>query len=179
MRPHGLHPARLLCPWDSPDRNTGVDCHAFLQGTFLTQESNPHPFTSWQKGSLPIVPPRKPDINGRVLVFPAEKFIMQKIAHETFQNSFSKDVYGLEGRGRFYAGEELDVSPSTHLAIRMHCTIYCTNSSPKAASKFCFLPNPWKKLAPKRLITIKLVVWYTHGEESLLGRLLSQRFIIF
>ena len=91
------------------------------------------------------------------LVFPAEKFIMQKIAHETFQNSFSKDVYGLEGRGRFYAGEELDVSPSTHLAIRMHCTIYCTNSSPKAASKFCFLPNPWKKLAPKRLITIKLV----------------------
>ena len=133
----------------------------------------------WQKGSLPIVPPRKPDINGRVLVFPAEKFIMQKIAHETFQNSFSKDVYGLEGRGRFYAGEELDVSPSTHLAIRMHCTIYCTNSSPKAASKFCFLPNPWKKLAPKRLITIKLVVWYTHGEESLLGRLLSQRFIIF
>ena len=96
-------PTRLLCPWASPDRNTGVDCHAFLQGIFLTQESNPNPFMSWQRGSLPIVPPRNPNINGKVLVFPAEKFIMQKIAYETLQNSFSKDAYGLEGRGRFYS----------------------------------------------------------------------------
>ena len=25
LRPCGLHPARLLCPWDSPGKNTGVD----------------------------------------------------------------------------------------------------------------------------------------------------------
>ena len=25
-------PARLLCPWDSPGKNTGVGCHALLQG---------------------------------------------------------------------------------------------------------------------------------------------------
>ena len=31
---HGLQPARLLCPWDSPGRNTGVGCHALLQGIF-------------------------------------------------------------------------------------------------------------------------------------------------
>ena len=30
--PHGLQPARLLCPWDSPGKNTGVGCHALLQG---------------------------------------------------------------------------------------------------------------------------------------------------
>ena len=24
--PHGLEPTRLLCPWDSPDKNTGVGC---------------------------------------------------------------------------------------------------------------------------------------------------------
>ena len=28
--PHGLKPARLLCPWDTPGKNTGVDCHALL-----------------------------------------------------------------------------------------------------------------------------------------------------
>ena len=29
---------------DSPDKNTGVGCHAFLQGIFPTQEMNPgHP----------------------------------------------------------------------------------------------------------------------------------------
>ena len=32
LRPHGLQPARLLCPWDSPDKNTGVGCRALLQG---------------------------------------------------------------------------------------------------------------------------------------------------
>ena len=41
LRPHGLWPARLLCPWDSPGKNTGVGCHFLLQGIFLTQESNP------------------------------------------------------------------------------------------------------------------------------------------
>ena len=28
--------------WDSPGKNTGVGCHALLQGIFLTQVSNSH-----------------------------------------------------------------------------------------------------------------------------------------
>ena len=35
-------PARLLCPWDSPSKNTGKGCQALLQGSFPTQGSNPH-----------------------------------------------------------------------------------------------------------------------------------------
>ena len=31
---------RLLCPWDSPGKNTGVGCHALLQGIFPTQGSS-------------------------------------------------------------------------------------------------------------------------------------------
>ena len=27
--------------WDSPGKNTGVDCHTLLQGIFLTQGLNP------------------------------------------------------------------------------------------------------------------------------------------
>ena len=27
-----LEPSRLLCPWDSLGQNTGVGCHALLQG---------------------------------------------------------------------------------------------------------------------------------------------------
>ena len=37
-----IAPLMLFCPWDSPGKNTGVDCHALLQGIFLTQGSNPH-----------------------------------------------------------------------------------------------------------------------------------------
>ena len=27
LRPHGLEPTRLLCPWDFPGKSTGVGCH--------------------------------------------------------------------------------------------------------------------------------------------------------
>ena len=36
LQPHGLQPTRLLCPWDSLGKNTGVGCHAPLQGIFPT-----------------------------------------------------------------------------------------------------------------------------------------------
>ena len=62
LRPHGLKPARLLCPWDSPGKNTGVGCHALLQGIFPTQESNPCllPLLHWLAGSLQLALPQKP-----------------------------------------------------------------------------------------------------------------------
>ena len=41
LRCYGLKPNRLLCPWGSLSKNTGVGCHALLQKTFPTQELNP------------------------------------------------------------------------------------------------------------------------------------------
>ena len=41
LRPHGLLPTWLLCPWDFPGNSTGVDCHFLLQRIFPTQGSNP------------------------------------------------------------------------------------------------------------------------------------------
>ena len=38
---HGLWRARLLYPWNFPGRSTGVGCHFFFQGIFMTQGSNP------------------------------------------------------------------------------------------------------------------------------------------
>ena len=52
----------LLCPWDSPGKNTGVGCRALLQGIFLTQGSNPcllH-LLPGRVHSLPLAPPGKP-----------------------------------------------------------------------------------------------------------------------
>ena len=56
LQPHGLKPARHLCPWDSPGKITGVGCYALPQGIFTTQESNPHLFSllHWQVDSLPL-----------------------------------------------------------------------------------------------------------------------------
>ena len=54
--PHRLRPARLLCPWNFPGKNTGVGCHFLLQGIFPTQGSNPNLLCllHWQVDSLPL-----------------------------------------------------------------------------------------------------------------------------
>ena len=40
LQPHGLQTTKILCPWDSPGKNTGVGCHFLLQGIFPTQGLN-------------------------------------------------------------------------------------------------------------------------------------------
>ena len=40
LQPCGLYPAKLLCPWNSPGKNTGVGCHFPFQGIFPTQGLN-------------------------------------------------------------------------------------------------------------------------------------------
>ena len=59
LRSYGLQPMRLLCPWDSPGKNTGAGCHALLQEIFLTQGSNSPLFRllHWLAGSLSTEPP--------------------------------------------------------------------------------------------------------------------------
>ena len=47
---------KVLCPWASPGRSTGVGCHALLQGIFPTQGLNFHLLSllHWQLDSLPL-----------------------------------------------------------------------------------------------------------------------------
>ena len=49
-------------PRDSLGKNTGVGCHALLQGIVPTQGSNPHllHLLRWQAGFLPLASPGKP-----------------------------------------------------------------------------------------------------------------------
>ena len=39
VHPHRWQPTRLLCPWDSPGKNTGVGCHCLLQCMKVKSES--------------------------------------------------------------------------------------------------------------------------------------------
>ena len=57
MQPHGLQPARLLCPWDSSGKNTGVVAIFSSRGSSQPRDRN---CVSWQGDSLPLAPPGKP-----------------------------------------------------------------------------------------------------------------------
>ena len=61
LRPYGPEPARLLCPWDFPGKNTAVGRYFFLQGIFPTQRSNLC-LLHWQADSLPLSYQGSPDI---------------------------------------------------------------------------------------------------------------------
>ena len=39
VQPRRRQPTRLLCPWDSPGKNTGVGCHFLLQCRKVKSES--------------------------------------------------------------------------------------------------------------------------------------------
>ena len=54
LRLNRLQPARFLCPWNFPGKNTGTGCHFLFQGTFPTQGLNPCLLCllHWQGGSL-------------------------------------------------------------------------------------------------------------------------------
>ena len=41
VRPHRQQPTRLLCPWDSPGKSTGVGCHCLLHD-LDERQVNPH-----------------------------------------------------------------------------------------------------------------------------------------
>ena len=53
VQPHGLQPTRLLRPWDSPGKNTGVGCHFLLQGLYSLWNS---PGQNTGVGSLSLLP---------------------------------------------------------------------------------------------------------------------------
>ena len=59
LKPHGLLSARVLCPWNSPGKNTGVCCHSLLQGIFLSQGLSMS-LLHWQADSVLSEPPGKP-----------------------------------------------------------------------------------------------------------------------
>ena len=67
LRSHELQPVRLLCPWQFPGKNIGVDCHSPLHGIFLTQELNQS--SALQVDSLPTELSRKPICIGKNINF--------------------------------------------------------------------------------------------------------------
>ena len=100
LRTHGPWPARLLSPWDFPGKNTGVGCHARLQGIFLTQGSNPC--------LLPLQHCRQI----LSLLAPGKPLNTPKVIHSTLLESEETPCGTFEeilGRGRVDVGRRLNI----------------------------------------------------------------------
>ena len=80
--PHGLYPARLLCPWNSPGRSTKVGNHSLLQGIFPTWGSNP--------GLLQC---RQIHLTGKYINLDVEKILNLKVVSYIVRITYSDVCY--------------------------------------------------------------------------------------
>ena len=81
VRPHRRQPTRLLCPWDSPGKNTGVGCHFLLQCMKVKSETEVAPSCPTLHSPMDCSLPG-PSVHGifqaRVLEWGAMSFSKQK-----------------------------------------------------------------------------------------------------
>ena len=62
VQPHRRQPTRLLCPWDSPGKNTGVGCHFPLQCMKVKSESEVTQSCPTLRDPMDCSPPGSPSM---------------------------------------------------------------------------------------------------------------------
>ena len=104
VQPHRRQPTRLLCPWDSPGKNTGVGCHFLLQCIKVKSESEVTQSCPTLSDSMDCSPPGS-SVHGifqaRVLEWGAIAFSVDLlkpclISASAFISSFPSVLYFVE-----------------------------------------------------------------------------------
>ena len=158
LQPHGLSPARLLCPWDFPGKNTGVGCYFLLQGIFPTRESNPYLLHCTQI-LLPSKPPGKtnPIVSVTIYLLMSLRFL------PLVQNSSGLQTYILllllpSISHRFLSHPVFMASPRASTSYVWHCAIIQTRGA-HSWGTFLLFSSPSPIPEPKPNLPWSSVKW--------------------
>ena len=95
VRPHRWKPTRLLCPWDSPGKNTGVGCHFLLQRMNVKSEREAAQSCPTLRDPMDCSPPGSP-VHGifqaRVLEWGAVAFSVCMLYPDEKKNFWKKEI---------------------------------------------------------------------------------------
>ena len=164
---HGFWPARLLCPWDSPGKNTRVGCHCLLQGIFPTQGSNPSPLCilhyrqvlyQWDTWEAPIpvratfFDPRQKFLNNVTLSFSCLQLINDNfLKREHFLGFIKIPFSSLPNSVKLFGYSGLWITLRELITAWICLSTFDSPSSPP--SHLCLLPSsslfcvtPWTSL---------------------------------
>ena len=97
LRPHGLQPHRLLCPWDFPGKSIGVGCHFLLQCMKVKSESEAlsqvqplaTPWTAAYQAPLSMGFSRQEYWSGVPLLSPLYVIVYKSVRRETTVGKWS------------------------------------------------------------------------------------------
>ena len=171
--PHGLQPARLLCPSNSPGKNPGVGCHFLLQGIFPTQDlgnnctPDPESQPSWNQAEscrcseikgffralsrpLPVSPAPEGTGSKRSRAAVSEVSGPHTLQLGNFTKCYkSADYYSFQQAKETFGGEKEDHLGDQKTALTNDCRItdkIKTDRSPGLEKQ-----NPRNRLGPKTL----------------------------
>ena len=145
VQPQRWQPIRLLCPWDSPGKNTGVGCHFLLQCMKVKSESEVAHSSPTLNGPMDCRLPGF-SIHG---VFQAR--VLEWVAMGIFSNQGSNPGL-LHCRQILYhlsqQGSPLFLSPSLFIYLLSICVsiIYLREGNGTPLQYSC-LENPWTEEA--------------------------------
>ena len=147
VRPHRRQPTRLLRPWDSPGKNTGVGCHSLFQCMQVKSESEVPQSCSTLSDSMVYSLPGS-SIHGvfqaRVLEWVAIAFSISSLLESRRLKDF--DFHGFPGGA---SGKELACQRRRHRRRRF---------------------NPWVRKIPRRRKWQQVSLpGESHGQRSLAG----------
>ena len=142
VQTHGLQSARLLCPWNFPDKNAGVGCHFLLQGTFWTQGSNLH-LPHWQPDSLPL------SHQGTPIQYPKPKLLLTMQLHmavlcsratKSIRTFFRRNATRAKDRGKKKNSSQLTFRFANSLAIGILVHFKCFHSNLASITNYLLEP---------------------------------------
>ena len=132
----GLKPTRLLCPWNFPGKNTGLDCHSLLQGNFLIQGSNPHPvLPALQVDSFTTESSGKPHLIYNVVQSPSHVWFFATTWSEAHKMSLSLTIF-------WSLPQFMSIAP---MISSSHLILWCPLqfSSVQSSSHVQLFATPW------------------------------------
>ena len=120
VRPHRRQPTRLPCPWDSPGKNTGVDCHFLLQRMKVESESEVTQSCLTPRDPMDCSPPGS-SVHGilqaRVLEWIAIAFSVKTQEYE------NKSLHPPEICGPQQNGHVVKTRSQLYLSLPLHCLV--------------------------------------------------------
>ena len=127
-----MEPTSLLYPWDSPGKNTGVDCHFLLQGTFPTQGSNPG-LPTLEADTLTSEPPGKPS-NSELKETKEQSVSRQEKYQQQQKNNLLAGKRGTSSKDNKSVIKISDSVSKVEISLKHFLELFCriqTSSAPK------------------------------------------------
>ena len=154
VRPHRWQPTRLLCPWDSLGKNTGVGCHFLLKCTKVKSESEVTQSCPTLREPMDCSPPGF-SVHG---IFQARVLEWVAIAFFITSHNYLFCVCG--GNIKIYSLCNFQVCDTVLLIIvQMLCIVYCIHMQYNAIALHC-IPRTYS------LYSWKFVIFDQHVPSS-------------